>query len=234
MIAFTQCKKDDVTKEDIKPIVVECIKQEDLTKVVEVASFDTTFAKENDFQSCTVNWKDPFSNEAALVKLTVAEQLDMLSKAKKGNGGKDVALYVSAVHVWTGATALFSAIAYSGNQTDFKQISKGEDVERVVTGNKFERLKLDFSCPVKIEGKGDIFIGAYASSAAAGTYPFTILQKNGTKFPGLTAKYPSYGVCPDLEKYIQELNDPNEVDRWGWAQDVNWCIKVVISKEVVY
>lgn len=234
MFLFSQCKGtqgEDEPDPDTEPT---CIALEDLTPVVEVASFDTTFAKENEYMSCTVNWKEPFSDEAALVKISVAEQLDMLAKAKKGNGGKDVDLYVSAVQIWPAATALYAAIAYKGNQNDFTEITKGEDVERTVVGNTWTRLVLDFSCPCKITGKEDIFVGAFASNAAAGTYPFTILSKNPTKFPGLTAKYPSYGVCPSVERYLQELNDPNEAERWGWVSDANWAIKLVISKEIVY
>ena len=234
---FIQCKTKDDPKID-DPNTTNCISPQDITKIVEVASFDTTFAKANEYMSCTVNWGDatnklPWADEAALVKISIAQQQDILSKAKKGNAGKDIGVYISGVQIWPAATALYAAIAYKGTQTDFTQVSKGDDVERTVTGNVWTRMPLFFSCPVKVEGIADLYVGAFASNAAASTYPFTILSKNPTLFPGRTATYPSYGVCPTLEKYLQELNDPNDV-RWSWTSDSNWCIKVIFSKEIVY
>lgn len=232
---FTQCKDEKEAPID-KPIVDDGgVKLEDLTPVVEIASFDTTFAKENTYISCTINWGDlkNWADEAALVKISIAEQLDMLNKAKKGNGGKDVALYISQVDVWVATTAFYSAIAYEGNQTNFTQVAKGEDIAQEVVGDKFPRIKLQFNSPCKITGLKDLFVGALASNTAVDSRPFTICYKN-PKFQGLTAKFPSFGVCPDVEKYLQEVNDPNETDRWGWSDNTNWCIKVTISKEIVY
>ena len=207
------------------------VKPENLTQVMEVAAFDSTFAKANESMSVTVNWKKPFSNEAALVKISMAEQKALLLKAKQNNNGIDIPLYVSDIQVWAAATAGYAAIEYKGDQTDFKEISKGESVANLAVNNKWTRLNLRFSRPCEITGEEDLFVGAYASNAVAGSFPF-VLVSNNTNFPGPRAKYPSYGVCPEQERYLQELNDPKDT-RWNtWVKDANWAMKLVLATEI--
>jgi len=209
------------------------LKKEDIHTVLVVASCDTTFSKENEQMGATINWKSPFSNEAALVKISVSAQKDLLLKAKTNNNGVDVVLYISAVQVWVAATAQYAAIVYKGDQKNFAEASRGEDIVQYVVGTKWKKLNLDLSYPCEMAGVEDIFIGAYASNASAASFPFVTLSNN-PKFPGVAAQYPSYGVCPDVEKYIQELNDPKDT-RWNtWVKNTNWAMALVISTETAH
>lgn len=207
------------------------VKPENLNTVTEITSCDTTFAKINEIMSASVNWKQPFSNEVALLKISAAEQKNLLLTAKNNNNGKDLALYISAVQVWAATTAQYAAIVYKGDQNTFRETSRAELVSEVVTGNAWHKLNLKLSHPCEITGAEDLFVGAHVSNAVMGSFPFVVLSNN-PKFPGRTAKYPSYGVCPDVEKYLQELNDPNDA-RWNtWVKNTNWAMKLVLSTEI--
>ena len=206
------------------------IKPENLIPLFEITSCDTTFSKVNECINVTINWKKPFSNEAALVKVSPDEQKNLLLKAKADNNNTDIALYLSEVQVWAGATSEFASIVYKGSQTDFREVSRGEGIMQTVTGNVWPRIKLKLTHPCEITGDEDIYIGAYASNGLAENYPFVLLSNN-IKFPGRKAIYPSYGVCPDVEKYLQELNDPKD-SRWNtWVKNSNWAMKLVFSTE---
>jgi len=225
MFIFTQCK-DKKGDEPIPPDE----KTIEVTEIQQLSSCDTiVFKKQQLTSSITSNWVDPFtSDEAALLKLSVAEQQSLISQVKAGNKGTALKVYVSGVTVLAATTGMYSAIMYSGDQNKFEEVARGVELPITVIDKKWLRTYLKFTTPIEIKGKVDLFVGSFVTNVATKSYPYAIADKNPA-FPGRTAKYPSYGFCPKDEMYLQELNDPLD-KRWS-VDNANWVMKIHIAKE---
>lgn len=218
-------------------MVVE-IAIEDMKVLQEIAMYDTTGAAydgiDASYMSATVNWLEDGSwyDEFTGVKISVDEQKKLMADAVRKNGNKPIDIYIMGVIGFPATTAQYKAMVYSGDESNVTEVVSGESVDMIVVGNTWPKtyLYLNQDGVVKITGETDLFVGMYIMNAANGGCGGSLFQKSPA-WPG-DCRFPSFGMCPDVENVMQNINTDRE--RWNWTDNSNWAIKVIIGKEVMY
>lgn len=235
---FTQCSddKDDETKKPPTDDVEEgVLDPEDFVTFKEIRSFDNTFSNLSDngkaWTTFCINWESTWRDqECALIKISKEEQQKLMDQAK-AKYGKETAIYITDVYCWSSSRGRYTPVVYSGTQTAFTQVSKGQQINSTADqkdAKTWKKVIYPFEDrAVRMTAASDLFVGVLATGLAAESFPFTCIHSDPV-YPGRAGAYPSYGFCPTSEQYLQEFNDPTD-DRWAWDKgrgSVNTCMEV--------